>query len=70
MVLAQKEKAENEAAMARYYNEKMKNVSFSSGGSAGSSNSSSGNGTGTTKMPDIIYKTVGGSGTTIYTHKQ
>ncbi|MBP6023180.1 hypothetical protein [Ferruginibacter sp.] len=70
VVLAQKEKAENEAAMARYYNEKMKNVSFSSGGSPGSSNSSSGNGTGTTKMPDIIYKTVGGSGTTIYTHKQ
>jgi hypothetical protein len=26
-----------------------------------SSNSSYGNGTGTTKMPDIIYKTVGGS---------
>ncbi len=70
IVLAQKEKAENEAAMARYYNEKMKNVSFSSGGSPGSSNSSSGNGTGTTKMPDIIYKTVGGSSTIIYTHKQ
>lgn len=70
IVLAQKEKAENEAAMARYYNEKMKNVSFSSGSSSSSSNSSSGNGTGTTKMPDIIYKTVGGASTVIYTNKQ
>jgi antitoxin component YwqK of YwqJK toxin-antitoxin module len=70
VVLAQKQKEENEAAESHYYNEKMKNVSFSSGGSSGSSNSSSGNGTGNTKMPDIVYKTVGGSSTIIYTHKQ
>ena len=70
VVLAKQEKAEKDAAMARCYNEKMKNVSFSSGGSSGSSNSSYGNGTGATKMPDIIYTTVGGSGITIYTHKQ
>jgi hypothetical protein len=69
-VLAQKEKEENDAALARYYNEKLKNVSFTSGASSGSSNSSSGNGTGDAKMPDIIYKTVGGSSTVIYTHKQ
>ncbi|MBP8114141.1 MAG: hypothetical protein KAY50_02230 [Chitinophagaceae bacterium] len=44
--------------------------SSSKSNTSSTSNSSSGNGTGTTKMPDIIYKTVGGSGTTIYTHKQ
>jgi hypothetical protein len=69
-VLAEKEKAENAAAESRYYSEKMKNVSFTSGGSSGSSNTSSGNGTGDAKMPDIVYKTVGGSSTVIYTHKQ
>jgi antitoxin component YwqK of YwqJK toxin-antitoxin module len=70
VVLAQKQKEENAAAESHYYNEKMKNVSFSSGSSSGSTNSSSGNGTGNAKMPDIIYKTVGGSSTIIYTHKQ
>lgn len=53
-----------------YYYDRMKNTSFSSGSSSGSSNASSGNGTGSTKMPDIVYKTVGGSSTIIYTHKQ
>ncbi len=70
VVLAEKQKAENAAAESLYYSEKMKNVSFTSGGSSGSSNKSSGNGTGDAKMPDIVYKTVGGSSTIIYTHKQ
>jgi hypothetical protein len=70
VVLAQKQKEENDAAESLYYSEKMKNVSFTPSGSSGSSNSSYGNGTGDTKMPDIIYKTVGGSGVTIYSHNQ